>query len=200
VFKVQPDRFDHFHGRPLHSNDTISINGSPRSNGEATTGHTGRISCPTSGTYTYRWHGLAGCGDTPQFLSATPRPSRCCRSNGTNLSDTRNPTATFQNPQVHAAILALAHSFIVQNYEEGAQLGTITVNGVITQKWRGPGGTGYLKSYGYDSRPQVRLAAVRHGPVPGAVPRQPVGRGPEPDRPARLTPRRGIASAGCCAT
>jgi hypothetical protein len=36
---------------------------------------------------------------------------------GTNLSDTRNPTATFQNPQVHAAILALAHSFIVQNYE-----------------------------------------------------------------------------------
>lgn len=79
-------------------------------------------------------------------------------SSGTNLSDTRNPTATFQNPQIHAAILALAHSFIVQNCEEGAQPGTITVNGVIAQKWRGPvgtsGGTGYLKSYGYDSRLQ----------------------------------------------
>jgi hypothetical protein len=77
---------------------------------------------------------------------------------GTNLSDTRNPTATFQNPQIHAAILALSHSFIVQNYDEGAQLGTITINGVIAQKWRGPvgtsGGTGYLKNYGYDTRLQ----------------------------------------------
>jgi hypothetical protein len=69
---VQPDRVEHFHGRPLHSNDTISINGSPRFNGEATTGYTGRMSCPTSGTYTCRWHGLAGCGDTPQFLSGDP--------------------------------------------------------------------------------------------------------------------------------
>jgi hypothetical protein len=56
------------------------------------------------------------------------------------------------------AMLALGHSFIVQNYDEGDQLGTITVNGVIAQKWRGPvgtsGGTGYLKNYGYDSRLQ----------------------------------------------
>lgn len=37
-------------------------------------------------------------------------------------------------------------------------LGTITVNGVTAQQWRGPvgtsGGTGYLKSYGDDSRLQ----------------------------------------------
>jgi hypothetical protein len=58
-------------------------------------------------------------------------------SSGTNLSGTRNPTATFRDPQIHAAVLALTHSFIVQNYDEGAQLGTITVNGVIAQKWRG---------------------------------------------------------------
>jgi hypothetical protein len=36
--------------------------------------------------------------------------------------------------------------------------GTITINGVIAQKWRGPvgtsGGTGYLKSYGDDARLQ----------------------------------------------
>ena len=36
--------------------------------------------------------------------------------------------------------------------------GTITINGVIAQKWRGPvgtsGGTGYLKAYGYDNRLQ----------------------------------------------
>jgi hypothetical protein len=296
---------------PLHSNDTISVNGSPRFNGEATTGYSGRMSCPASTTYTYRWYGLSGCGDTPQFLSGDPEaapvlplptsntqvkietdraagktgclyngPTRIvlnasgtmtvtspfttsasyascvgsnvplpvngviyvqnvptaqvatctgsqnrlgypiandvttypCRtgdvflsgtlrgrltiaaennivvvanttystsgpasndllgliaynfvqvyhpvnSSRTNLSDARNPTATFQNPQIHAAILALTHSFIVQNYDDGAQLGTITLNGVIAQKWRGPvgtsGGTGYLKNYGYDTR------------------------------------------------
>jgi hypothetical protein len=88
--------------------------------------------------------------------SASTRPpgaSGCCAP-----SASRNPTNTFTNPQIHAAILALGHSFIVQNYDEGAQLGTITVNGVIAQKWRGPvgtsGGTGYLKGYGYDSRMQ----------------------------------------------
>jgi hypothetical protein len=79
-------------------------------------------------------------------------------SSGNNLSDSRNPTSTFTNPQIHAAMLALGHSFIVQNYDEGAQLGTITINGVIAQKWRGPvgtsGGTGYLKGYGYDTRLQ----------------------------------------------
>jgi hypothetical protein len=295
---------------PLHSNDTISINGSPRFNGEATTGYTGTMSCPPSGTYTYRWYS-SSCGDTPQFLSGDPEtaplltlptsntaiktetdraagktgclyngPTRielnasgtmtvtspfttspsyasCVGSNvalptngviyvqnvptlqvatctgsqnrlgypiaadvttypcrtgdvflsgtlrgqltiaaennivivanttyssagagsndllglianqfvqvyhpvnngGQNLADSRNPTNFFDDPQIHAAILALGHSFIVQNYNEGAQLGTITVNGVIAQKWRGPvgtsGGTGYLKNYGYDTR------------------------------------------------
>jgi hypothetical protein len=77
-------------------------------------------------------------------------------SSGNNLTDSR--TGLFTNPQIHAAMLALVHSFIVQNYDEGAQLGTITINGVIAQKWRGPVGTegltGYLKGYGYDSRLQ----------------------------------------------
>ena len=76
-----------------------------------------------------------------------------------NASGT-NITPTFQDPQIHAAILALGHSFIVQNYDEGAKLGTLNVNGVIAQKWRGPvgtgggSGTGYLKAYGYDTRLQ----------------------------------------------
>jgi hypothetical protein len=75
-------------------------------------------------------------------------------SSGTNLSP------TFQNPQIQAAILALGHSFIVQNYNRGATLGTLAVTGVIAQKWRGPvgtsggSGTGYLKNYNYDSRLQ----------------------------------------------
>ena len=62
-------------------------------------------------------------------------------------------------------MLALGHSFIVQNDDEGDQLGTITVNGVIAQKWRGPvgtsGGTGYLKHCGYDSRLQYASPYVQ---------------------------------------
>jgi hypothetical protein len=291
---------------PLHSNDTLSINGSPRFNGKATTAYTGAMSCSASTTYTWRWYGLSGCGDTPQFQSGDPEPvpilplpstntaiktetdrsagkTGCLyngptrivlNSSGTmtvtspfttaaayascvgtnvalptngviyvqNVPSTQTATCTgsqnrlgypisgdvttygcrngdafvsgtlrgrltvaaennivivgnttyqttgaastdmlglvanqfvqvyhpvnssgtnlasFTSPQIHAAMLALGHSFIVQNYDEGAQLGTITVNGGIAQKWRGPvgtsGGTGYLKNYGYDSRLQ----------------------------------------------
>jgi hypothetical protein len=296
---------------PLHTNDTISVNGNPRFNGKATTAYTGQMSCTASTSFTWRWYGLSGCSDRPVFQSGDPEvvpilplpttntaiktetdrtagktgclyngPTRIvlnasgtmtvtspfttsstyaacvgtnvalpangviyvqnvpsgqsascsgsqnrlgypisndvtdygCRdgdvflsgtlkgrltiaaennivivantryattgaastdmlglvanqfvqvyhpvnSSGNNLTDSR--TGLFTNPQIHAAMLALGHSFIVQNYDEGAQLGTITINGVIAQKWRGPvgtsGGTGYLKGYGYDSRLQ----------------------------------------------
>ena len=112
-------------------------------------------------------------------------------SSGNNLSDSRNPTAIFTNPQIHAAMLALGHSFIVQNYDEGAQLGTITINGVIAQKWRGPvgtsaGGTGYLKSYGYDSRLQYASPPYARTSSRRAFRVEPVGRDPEPVRAAGL--------------
>ncbi len=58
--------------------------------------------------------------------------------------------------QIDAAILAINHSFIVDNYECGASLGTLKVVGAISQKFRGAvgttGGTGYIKSYNYDDR------------------------------------------------
>ncbi len=57
---------------------------------------------------------------------------------------------------IDAAILAISHSFIVDSYNCGHELGTLTVNGAIAQKYRGAvgtsGGTGYIKSYNYDSR------------------------------------------------
>ena len=81
---------------------------------------------------------------------------------------------------IDAAILAINHSFIVDNYNCGAQLGTLNVNGAIAQKFRGPvgtygsGGTGYLKNYIYDDRlryiepPQLhRAGPVRLGDRPG---------------------------------
>lgn len=58
--------------------------------------------------------------------------------------------------KIEAAILAIEHSFIVDHYNCGEGLETLTVKGAISQKYRGPvgttGGTGYLKKYEYDDR------------------------------------------------
>ncbi|MEZ5078752.1 MAG: hypothetical protein R2725_15085 [Solirubrobacterales bacterium] len=58
--------------------------------------------------------------------------------------------------EIDAAILAINHSFIVDNYSCGNSLGTLNVLGAISQKYRGAvgttGGTGYLKNYVYDDR------------------------------------------------
>ena len=69
-------------------------------------------------------------------------------------------TADVRNLNVQAGILAVTHSFIVDNYDVCPTLGTLTVTGAIAQKYRGPVGTGsgssattgYLKAYGYDDR------------------------------------------------
>lgn len=71
------------------------------------------------------------------------------------------------NPTIDAAILALQHSFIVDNFDCGspANTGNLTVNGAIAQKFRGTVGTtggsgvatGYLKKYTYDNRLAVLL-------------------------------------------
>ncbi|GIG39815.1 hypothetical protein Cph01nite_15770 [Cellulomonas phragmiteti] len=64
------------------------------------------------------------------------------------------------NRRIDAAILSVAHTFMVQNYNRGSARGTLTVNGAIGQKFRGPVGTGsgasmttgYGKDYNYDER------------------------------------------------
>jgi hypothetical protein len=67
---------------------------------------------------------------------------------------------THPNLRIDAAVLALRHSFIVDNYDCGASLGRLEVNGAIAQLFRGTVGTssggtavtGYLKGYTYDDR------------------------------------------------
>ena len=57
---------------PLHSNDTISINGSPTFNDKVTTGFSG-ATCPPDASYNYHWQGRSSCGgDTPQFQPGDP--------------------------------------------------------------------------------------------------------------------------------
>jgi type II secretory pathway pseudopilin PulG len=61
------------------------------------------------------------------------------------------------NPTIDAAILSTSHSWVVDNFTCGKNLGTLTVWGSIAQYWRGrvtagSGGGGYVKSYNYDER------------------------------------------------
>jgi len=83
-----------------------------------------------------------------------------------------NASGTMTNVQIDAAILALQHSFTVDNYFCGAALGTLEVNGVIAQKFRGPVGrggstivNGYLKDYNYDDRLSLRQPPFFLDPV-----------------------------------
>lgn len=62
--------------------------------------------------------------------------------------------------RIDAAILSVAHTFQVQNYNKANYRGELTVNGAIAQKFRGPVATGnatslstgYAKDYHYDPR------------------------------------------------
>jgi hypothetical protein len=68
----------------------------------------------------------------------------------------RDTTRDLGDVSIEAAILALQHSFIVDNYYCGGHEGTLTVIGAIAQKFRGTVGTtsgnGYTKNYNYDDR------------------------------------------------
>ena len=71
-------------------------------------------------------------------------------------NDCDNLSPVHNNISIDAAIMSLAHSFTVDNYFCGATMGTLTVNGAITQNYRGAVGTignsGYIKNYVYDPR------------------------------------------------
>jgi hypothetical protein len=62
------------------------------------------------------------------------------------------------NREIDAAIVSVAHTFQVQNFDRGPARGTLTVFGSIAQKFRGPVATsangviitGYAKNYAYD--------------------------------------------------
>jgi type II secretory pathway pseudopilin PulG len=86
-------------------------------------------------------------GHTGQKLNATTLEPECGSGTESSLGDVT----------IEAAILAIKHSFIVDHYDCGSSLGTLTVKGAIAQKFRGTvgtgsGDTGYLKNYNYDDR------------------------------------------------
>ena len=101
----------------------------------------------------------------PLINAAEDSPSGCSVTTGSGnnrvtTTATNDTTNDLQDPAIYAAILAVNHSFIVDNYNCGAALGTLNVYGVIAQLFRGTVGTesngtvasGYDKSYNYDDR------------------------------------------------
>jgi Tfp pilus assembly protein PilX len=84
----------------------------------------------------------------------------------------KNGAGSLKSPWIYAGILSTNHSFIVDNYGCGTELGKLNEYGAIAQDYRGPvgtsGGTGYLKDYKYDSRlatdePPFFLAPLKAG-------------------------------------
>jgi hypothetical protein len=79
-----------------------------------------------------------------------------------------------QNVTIDAAILTLAHSFVVDNWRCGDPLQQLTVIGAIAQKYRGAVGTtgsngsGYIKNYNYDDRLRYRSPPFFLEPVAAA--------------------------------
>jgi len=78
---------------------------------------------------------------------------------GSNANITSGTYQTLNNPYVYGAVLAVQHSFIVDNYDCGSSPGTLNVIGAIAQLFRGPVGSGsgtvssgYGKNYVYDDR------------------------------------------------
>lgn len=140
---------------------------------------------PIGGTGTYAGSFYGPCGDiyikgsysTPLTIAAANNVIVTgSLTNATDTNGTTSPTGsatlglvanqyvrvyhdcTKGNPAVtiDAAILTLAHSFFVDNYDCGGNYGTLTVHGAIAQFYRGIVGTsgpsGYLKNYNYDNR------------------------------------------------
>ena len=78
---------------------------------------------------------------------------------GSGGNTTSGGYSSLTSPYVDAAILAVNHSFIVDNFGCGASLGTLHIDGALAQAFRGAVGTGggqggvssgYLKDYEYD--------------------------------------------------
>ena len=102
-----------------------------------------------------------------QSKNATSCPSNeAPMGPGTSLDCSLDPGNTGTYPDtgttyIDAAILALNHQFWVNYFDTGKPMGTIEINGSISEDWRGPVGTfdrnqqpasGYSKTYDYDPR------------------------------------------------
>jgi Tfp pilus assembly protein PilX len=135
----------------IASENDIYVTGDLSYQGGVTGGSATDIVGLVANNYVYVYHPV-NCNSSGGSCTNVSYSHTDTTSGGsTNISNT-----TFSNPIIQAAVLSVQHSFIVQNYTLGAQLGNISLTGAIAQTFRGPvgliGSTGYLKNYVYDAR------------------------------------------------
>jgi hypothetical protein len=134
-----------------------------------------RVYHPVAKTYTVAGTSCSNSGD--RYLGSHKceyeNEQEGCDS-PTNLSASEDPNGwgALSGPWIYAAILSTSHSFLVDNFQCGPQLGELNVYGAIAQNYRGIvgliGTSGYLKDYKYDTRlatdePPYFLAPLKAG-------------------------------------
>jgi hypothetical protein len=106
------------------------------------------------------WNPIIGVTTTSQTCDWNVQTSTASNCKGVQISNPVNTNYAFtgsnKNRTIDAAMLSVAHTFQVQNYDSGTQLGKLNVLGAIAQEFRGPvgrpGSSGFSKNYNYDTR------------------------------------------------
>ena len=120
----------------------------------------GNITTSSSGPSTLTGNAVLGliANAFIRVMHGVTYPDGTCDGNSNNVS-----SQTFSNMTIDAAMLAIQHSFIVDNFSCGASLGSLTVNGAIAQYFRGAVGPDHTEA---DPIPG-RLFDVRGSREPG---------------------------------
>jgi hypothetical protein len=103
----------------------------------------------------------------------TNNATECDAPNLSAAEDLPEKWGTMPKPEIYAAILAVNHSFIVDNFKCGVPLEKLTIYGAIAQIFRGTVGThngeavasGYSKNYNYDERLEVESPPYFLNPI-----------------------------------
>ncbi len=120
-----------------------------------------RIYHPVKSTYAGSGSGGTTCnrGDTYNRTTKVCEyqiGSGGCDAPNYNSTEDPNKWGSLSNPYIYAAILSTNHSFLVDNFACGEELGKLHIYGAIGQDYRGivgtSGETGYIKDYKYDGR------------------------------------------------
>jgi hypothetical protein len=122
----------------------------------------GGSECPTGTTLN---RSLNKCEYVNDNFECTA-PSITGEGSGENPNPLPGTVGTMSEPVIEAAMLALNHSFTVDNYlcpDYGSAIGTLVVRGAVAQRFRGIVGvhwgsgavSGYYKNYEYDNRLQA---------------------------------------------
>lgn len=135
----------------------------------------GEITTPVNGEGIPTTNGVLGLIANNFVRVYHPMPGRTSHEDN-ECEGASNGAGSTPSINIYAAILAVNHSFVVDNYDCGAPLGKLTIHGALAQIFRGVVGIhsgptilhGYAKNYIYDDRLQVESPPHFLNPVDAA--------------------------------